>query len=217
MAEGPKNPLGRFWQNLRQKTTNAVGRQAAALARGKVAGRAVTDDAGQVLVDAGHVIDDAAIARAEAAGKLADLAAAAMTAQVQDLKEQAAGQYHRTDEGRESWALGTMEAYAQARGYIGYLAGLDVTDIRGNVIVPAGKKIEDADVRAVREADQLAALIFSAQQGGLAPPGYETQAPADSPAPQAPLLVEQTAEEKPPPPRRTPLPVLRRERKSDET
>src|SRR5579884_370121 len=209
MAEEPKNSLGRLWQSMRQKTAEAVGRQAAALARGKVAGKTVTDDAGNILVDAGHVIDDAVLARAEAAGKLAEVAAAAMTAQVQDLKEQAAGQYSRTDEGREAWALGTMEAYAQARRYIGYIAGVEVTDIRGNVIVPAGKKIEDEDVRAVREADQLSALIFSAEQGGLAPPGHETPTP---PVPQAPLLVEATApEESLPPPRRAPLPVIKRD------
>ena len=214
MADEPKNSLGRFWQNIRQKTTDAVGRQAIALARGKVAGRTVTDDAGHVLVDAGHVIDDDVIARAEAAGKLAEVAAAAMTAQVQDFKEQATGQYSRTDEGREAWALGTMEAYAQARGYIGYLAGVDVTDIRGNVIVPAGKKIEDEDVRAAREAEQLSALIFSAQQGGPAPPDHETPTPL---APKAPLLVEETEkEEPPPPPRRAPLPVIRRDRKPEE-
>jgi hypothetical protein len=85
-------------------------------------------------------------------------------AQVQDLKEKAETAIDQTDEGREARNVGSVDEYVLARRYIGRIAVIDVTDIRGRIVVPAGKEIGDEDVRRAREAGQLSALIYSAQQ-----------------------------------------------------
>lgn len=211
MPNDATGPLSRLWQGLRKKTSDAVGRQAIGYMRGKIAGSTVTDDAGNVLVDAGHVIDDDVIARAEAAGKLGALASAAAVAQTQDLKEKATEHFEQTPQGRENWALETAEAYAEARRYRGYIAGVDVTNIRGEVIIPAGKQLDEDDIRAAREADQLAALAFSAEQGGPAPYRQVTATTAPEGKPTAPVLTDPPA-----PPRRAPLPVIRRDSPSQD-
>jgi len=156
--------ISKAWAGLRKKTSETVARQEAAFARGKIAGTPVTDDEGNVLVDAGHRIDDTAIERAAAAGKLHALAAAAMTAHVQDFKEKAREQLDRTPDGIEARALNSVDDFIEARRYVGRIAGVDVTDIRGNVLIPAGKEINERDVQIAREAGQLSALIYSAQQ-----------------------------------------------------
>ena len=53
---------------------------------------------------------------------------------------------------------------------------MDVTDIRGKVIVPEGKRIDAEDVRAARDENLLSSLIYSSQQG---------KAPAPQPSPLA--------------------------------
>jgi len=166
--------LGRLWRGVRDKTAETVARQEATFVRGKVAATSVSDDSGNVIVEAGRLIDESIIQRAEAAGKLHALALAVGSAQVQDFKEKARESYSNTAEGREAHSVNSVEAYADARRYIGRRAGVDVTDVRRNVVVPAGKKIDEADVRLAREASLLSALIFSAQQ---APPP-EAEKPA---------------------------------------
>jgi hypothetical protein len=173
MADDIGGKLGRLWRGLRDKTTETVARQEAAFVRGKVAASAVTDDAGSVIVEAGHRIDDRIIQRAEAAGKLHALALAVSSAQVQDLKEKARETYGNSMDGREAHAVNTIEDSVEARRYVGRRIGMDVTDTRGTVIVPAGKKLDEGDVRLAREANLLSALIFAAQQ---APPAEEEMA-----------------------------------------
>jgi hypothetical protein len=169
-----KNKVSGFFAGLKKAAGDAVESSEIALARGKTAGKTVCSDSGEVLVEAGHVIDDEAIARAKAAGKLGALAGAAVTSQAQDIKERTRAAYHATAEGTEARSLASSDQYIEARGYIGWVAAVDVTDIRGNLIVPAGRKIDDEYVRAAREADQLASLIYSAQQS---PPPYPQAAP----------------------------------------
>ncbi len=163
-----------FFTGLKRKAGEAVETQEIALVRGKTASKPVLSDSGQMIVDAGHTIDDLAIERARSAGKLNALVAAAATSQVQDLRERARSAYAATPEGVEARSMASSEQYIEARHYIGRIAAVDVTDLRGNVIVPAGMKIDDEYVRAAREADQLGSLIYSAQQS---PPTHPVAAP----------------------------------------
>src|SRR5438067_1983363 len=163
MAEEIGKQIGKMFRNLRDKTTETVARQQAAFVRGKIAGTTVKDAAGHVIVDAGHVIDDAAIARAERTGKLPQLVVSAGTAQVQDLKEKAGDYISHTQEGQEARALDTAEDYARARAYVGWVASTDITDVRGNVVIPQGKEIQEEDVRIAREGGLLSALMSAAR------------------------------------------------------
>jgi hypothetical protein len=168
--------LGKLFQDMKEKATETVARQEAAFVRGKVAGSPVKDDDGEIIVDAGHLIDEAVIARAERAGKLGALVMSAGTAQVQDLREKASDTLAKTQDGTESRNLASVEEFREAMAYVGRYAGMDVTDIRGNIIVPQGKRIDAEDVRAARDENLLSSLIYSAQQG---------QAPAPEPSPLA--------------------------------
>ena len=180
MAEVPGKKSESLWDRFRRKASDVVAHQSAAMIRGKVTARDVFDDAGNLLIGAGRVIDDATIEKVSDAGKLPALVAAAAEAQTQDLKDSLQGGYDRTSDGQERRNLADSEEYIEARRYIHYVAAIEVTDIRGTVLVPAGKTIEDEDVRLVREAGQLAALIYSAQQSG--PPNYRDAAESAPPA-----------------------------------
>lgn len=205
MSANITESISRIWSNMCHKTTEAIAQQEAAWIRGKVAGKPVCDEGGNLLVDAGHPIDAEVIARAKASGKLSALVAAAMTAQAQDLKEKFGEHYSRSPEGQEARALQSADAVVEARRYLGRVLEMDVTDLRGNVIVPAGKPIEQEDIRAAREADQLSALIMAAEQASSVPTGVsapplsrqrqdETYAPAP-PRPAPTFLVAPTQEE----------------------
>ena len=152
------------------KAADAVAEQQVSFVRGKIAGKTVLDDAGQAIVEAGHVIDDTVIEHAYAYGKLHLLTSTVVKAKAQDLKEKAKDAYAQTDHGQESAALDSVDQYVEARRYLGKYAGIDVTDIRGNVLVPMGKQIDAGDVSLAREAGQLGALIYAAQQP--LPEGY---------------------------------------------
>jgi hypothetical protein len=193
MAEDLGKQVAGLWDRFRSKVSDAVARESAGIVRGKTAAHDVFDDAGNLLVGAGREVNDDVIERATAAGKMPAVVAAVAAAQSQDLKEKLQGEYERTPEGQDRRNLADSEEYIEARRYIQYTAAVEVTDLRGNVLVPSGKTILDEDVRAAREAGQLAALIYSAQQSGPPPhmgaPGY---APPEHAAP---------------PPRRTAAPL----------
>jgi hypothetical protein len=169
MSDDLGKQIGKLWKGFRDKTAETVARQEAAYVRGKIAGTTITDDAGNVIVDAGHRIDDAAIQRAEKTGKLHALIASVSSAQFQDLKEKAKDQMDHSQDGTESRNFNSIEEYAKARIYVGHIAGVDVTDIRGAVLIPAGTEISENDVRAAREAGLLSALVYAAQQPYTAP------------------------------------------------
>src|SRR5687768_5899265 len=78
------------------KAADAVADQQMAFVRGKVAGKTVLDDDGGVIVEAGHVIDEPAIERAMACGKLNALTSTVVKAKAQDPKERAQDAYART-------------------------------------------------------------------------------------------------------------------------
>ena len=177
MADDPGKHGVSLWDRFRNRAADVVAQQSAGLVRGRIAGHDVHDDAGNLIVGAGRVIDDLAIERATDAGKMPALVAAAASAQGQDIKEKLQGEYDRTPDGQERRSLADSDEYLEARGYIRYVAAVEVTDIRGAVLVPAGKVIEDEDVRRAREAGQLAALIYSAQQSGPPPLGEATYSP----------------------------------------
>lgn len=176
MPEDLFGQISRAWAGFRKKTADLVARQEAAFARGKIAGTPVHDDEGNLLVDAGHRIDDTVIERAAAVGKLRALAVSAGTAQMQDWREKARETLDRTPDGLEARSLESVDDFIEARRCVGRIAGVDVTDVRGNVVVPAGREIQEQDVQVAREAGLLSALIYSAQQ----------PAPTASPSPQPP-------------------------------
>ena len=165
--------FGSFCNGMFKKATAAVENHEAGFVRGKVASSALMDYRGRLIVRAGQTIDDSVIEQAQAAGKLGALVSTTVASQARNL-------YESTPDRIEARSLATSEDYIDARRYIGWTAATDVTDIQGTVLVPAGKQIEDEDVRIAREADQLAALVFSAQQSGMPAPG--TFMPVSTPA-----------------------------------
>ena len=173
MAENQGKGLGQWLRNLTGRASEAVANSEAALARGKIAGATVTDDRGQILIEAGQRIDDDVLARARKTGKVAALAASAMKAQTQDVKEKMQAHYARTEVGQEKRLLASVDQYREARSYLGRTLIMDVTDIRGNVIVPAGKELDDEAIRRARDADLLAALLFVAEQSPPSVPKAE--------------------------------------------
>jgi hypothetical protein len=173
--------LAGWWQGLKNKTAQVVADKEAEFANGKIAGVTVTDDDGNVLVEPGHRIDDRVIDRARQAGKLGALASAAAKAQAQDIKERVETTYSHTDSGREAMLLNSVEEYREARNYLHRILTMDVTDIRGNIVVPAGKELDDEDIRRARDAGLLSAFLVAAQQS--LPPVAEQSAPVPPPSP----------------------------------
>jgi hypothetical protein len=205
-ADDLMNQFTQMWRGLKRKTEQTLSQQQRSFVRGKVAGVAVTDEAGNVLVDAGHLIDDAVIERAVAANRLSALFNAAVTARAQDFREKAAEIIAGTPQGRENQTLSQVEQYAEARRYVGRRAGMAVTDIRGTVIVEAGTEITEQVVIQAREANLLGALIFSAQQPA---PAAETPVrKEESPAETSPIEAEIPLPTERPVTARTTLPVV---------
>lgn len=201
MSDDILHQVAQLWQGFRKRAADAVTRQTIALVRNRVAGVPVLDDAGNLIVDAGHRIDDAVLERAQAAGKLQALVAAALKAQAQDLQEKTGEMLDSLPERQEARALATVEEAAEARRYVGRIAGIDVTDVRGTVIVPAGKRITEEDIGRAREAGLLAALCYSAQQPQPETPASAEQETSALP-PGSPLA------KSPPPQQRPTLPLL---------
>ncbi len=192
--------IGGWLKGLRGKAEKAVGEKQADFARGRVAGVAVTDDAGNTLAEAGQRIDDAILARARQAGKLAALAGAVVQGQTQDLRETVQTQYAKTENAKEARLLDSVEEYRESRRYIGRILTMDVTDIRGHVVVPSGKTLDDADILRARDAGLLSALLSAAEQSLPALAGGSTPAPIPTytppPAPRAaPTLLNGPEEE----------------------
>lgn len=173
MADDFGKKVSNLWGKFRSKASDVVAQQSASIVRGKIAARDVFDDAGNMLVGAGKEIDESVIERATAVGKMPALVSVVASAGTQDLREKLQSHYDQTPEGQDRRNLADSDDYIEARGYIKYIAAVEVTDIRGNVLVPAGAEIRDDDVRRVREAGQLAALIYSAQQSGPPKLNYE--------------------------------------------
>ena len=169
MADDFGKQAAGLWNRFRSKAADVVAQQSAGLIQGRTAAHDVFDDHGVLLVGAGGVIDAEAVEKATAAGKMPALVAAAVAAQGQDLREKLQEGFDRTAEGQERRSLADSEEYIEARKYIRWTAAIEVTDIRGEVLVPAGAAIRDDDVRRVRDAGQLAALIYSARQSGPPP------------------------------------------------
>jgi len=172
-------------------------REQIALIMGKTAGRTVEDETGGVIVEAGHAVDRDAVERALKSGRLGAVVAAVATAQVQDIQERASQFRAASDDGREQGALDTAEEYVRARGYVGRVAVVDVTDVRGAVVIPAGTRLTEDHIHQARSADLLGALIFSASQPQ---PSASTRSAAREERP-----VEAEVDVESPPRRRLPL------------
>ena len=164
MPDDLKSQISSLWGGFRKKAAETVANTEASFALGKVAAKAVTDDNGNIIVEAGHTIDERVVEHARVTGKLHALAAAVATAGAQDLREKARSAYHGTEDGREAHALSQVDDFVEARGYLGWTAGVDVTTAKGELVIRAGKEIQESDVQAAREFGLLRALIYSAQQ-----------------------------------------------------
>jgi|SRR5579871_1580868 len=164
MADSFSKSIGGFWNGLQQKAAQKIAEREIALVRAKVVGKPVSDDAGNLIIDAGQTVDDAVIARAREAGKMPALVAATVVARTQDIKTQAHDLYAQTSKGAETEALNSVDSYVEARTYIGRTLESEIMDLQGNVVIPAGKQLTAEDVQAAREAGQLQALIYAAQQ-----------------------------------------------------
>jgi hypothetical protein len=164
MAQIEVKSNGGWLAGLRGKAAEAIEKQQAAFALGKVAGVTVTDGQGNTIVDAGQRIDEAVVAQAYQCGKVAALGASALHGQKQDIKEKVQAQYARTENGREARLLDSVEEFAEVHQYLGRATTMDVTDIRGNILVPAGKVLDAADAQLARDAGQLGALLVAARE-----------------------------------------------------
>lgn len=163
-----------WWAGLLGKASSAIETQQAAFALGRVAGVTVTDEQGVAVVEAGQRIDDAVIARAHQTGNIAALVASALQAHGQDIKEKVQSQYARTETGRESLLLESVEEFAEVHRYLGRVLTMDVTDIRGTVLVASGAVLDAEAAQRARDAGQLSALLIAAQQSVPAPPPTES-------------------------------------------
>src|ERR1041385_853196 len=99
MADDLKQQISNLWSGFKKKAADTVAQQEASFVRGKVAASAVLDDAGGVIGEAGHRLDDDVIERATAAGKLHALTSAVASAQAQDLREKVQTRYDASEEG----------------------------------------------------------------------------------------------------------------------
>jgi len=151
-------------RRAQRAVATTLEREQIALIMGKTAGRTVEDGTGGVVVEAGHAVDRDVVERALKSGRLGALVAAVATAQVQDIQERASQLRASSDDGREQGSLDTVEEYVRARSYVGRVAVVDVTDVRGAVVIPAGTRLTEDHVRQARSANLLGALVFSASQ-----------------------------------------------------
>jgi len=179
---------GGWLAGLRSKATETIEKQQAAFALGKVAGVTVTDEEGVVIVEAGRRIDGAMVARAYQCGKVPALGASALQGQKQDLQEKVQAQYARTEAGREARLLDSVEEFEEVHRYFGRETTMDVTDIRGNILIPAGKVLDAADAQLARDAGQLGALLVAARESvpSTRPAGNPSSTYTPMPAPQRP-------------------------------
>lgn len=195
MSDDLKSQLGNFWNGILKKKDEMISHTGANLTLGKVVSKDFYDKDGKLLVVAGGKIDQSVLDAVNRDGKMHELLAIVVTAQVQDQQEKMKTAFEATPEGIDAHNSANSEQYLEARAYIRYVAAIDVTDIRGNILVPAGKEIDDEDVRLARDEDQLASLVYSAQQSGK-PVVYEGSDPFTHADPSAgPAL------------KRTPLPL----------
>ena len=188
MAQFEVRSSGGWLASLRGKAVDAIEKQQAAFALGRVAGVTVTDAQDAAIVEAGQRIDESMIAHAYRCGKVAALGASALQGQTQDIKEKEQAQYARTETGREARLLDSVEEFAEVHQYLGRATTMDVTDIRGNILVPSGKVLDAADAQLARDADQIGALLVAARQSvpAVAPHTSQMHSYTPLPRPQRP-------------------------------
>ena len=166
-AEAAKEKVAHATEAVKEKAAEARTSAAVAIenkeadyARGKVANKAVEDDAGNLIVPAGATVTDAHIRAAIAAGKLHALAIAAGQTQAGDLADTAREKVaHATETVREKAADATDAAKdKQGELLVGKTTGRAVTLENGATLVPANHVITEADVSAARAAGKLGDL-----------------------------------------------------------
>lgn len=167
---------------------NLAEREAMALVLGQVAGKTVRGPAGKVLVEAGHRITEETAEEARRVGRLHALVSSVAAAGVQDLQERLEQIRRGTAEGREDAALNAVDDYVEARRCVGRVAVVDITDIRGNVVIEAGTRVREEHVLRARDHGLLRALVHSASLPQPAPRGEAEYRPSPEADAQPPDL-----------------------------
>lgn len=192
MSERWKDKVGAAILRFRKQAGDVLAEREVALVMGHVAGVSVLDNDGNVIVEAGHVIDEGAVERARAVGKLGALAASVVTAGMQDLRERSAAIADATADGREARTMSDLDLYVRARSLRDHTVMVDVTDVRGTVVIAAGTRVSEAVISAAGDHGLLGALVYAAslpQPAAPPPPSAsmcETGAVAPKDAPPSP-------------------------------
>lgn len=164
MSEDFARNVGKLFGGLKRKAEETLAKQQAAFVLGKVPGVDVSNDFGVVLAKAGVPVTQQILSECERAGRLGALASAVAKGVAQDLTETAKGHMGALPENREQRSVDDLDDYLAARAYIGATVGLDVTDMRGNVLLSAGTTLVDEHIRMVRDSGQLGALLYAVKQ-----------------------------------------------------
>ena len=130
--------------------------------RGKAAGHDVRDDESNLIAVRGQPITDEVISKAREKGRLHHLMLSAAASVIQAGGEETRRrlqEFRNVTEGHEADLVR------------GELAGRDVTDFQGNVIVRQGEKITDEAIRRAQEKGLLQELVLA-----VAAPGLHTEA-----------------------------------------
>jgi hypothetical protein len=129
---------------------------------------------------------------------LGALASAVAKGVAQDLTETTRQRLGALPENQENRSIEDLDDYLAARACIGKVVGVNVSDVRGNILIPAGTALQDEHVRLTREAGQLGALLYAVSQ-----PFEGTQSAARGPQ----KSEEYTPKPEAPPASRTTLPM----------
>jgi hypothetical protein len=137
-------------EELEQKEINYV--------RGKTAGNDVFDRNGNILVAKGETINDDAIERARQEALLHALMLSSASAIVEAGGEEAK---RRLQEFRD------ITENHEADLVLNGIAAWDVKDLRGNVLVKAGQKVNHDVIRRAREEGMLQELVLAVAAPGV--------------------------------------------------
>ncbi|MDD3806250.1 MAG: PRC-barrel domain-containing protein [bacterium] len=162
LAEEGKGRIQQQFGEIRERVENAVSKTRERIeareierARGRNAAYDVAADDGMVIVSKDRQVDDEAIARARRYGKVHQLAMAAGVSGFEE--EYEALNRTATDQiGR-----------AEEELLIGTIAGQDVTDREGNIIVNEGDRIDYDSLQRARQAGATGDLMVAAGISGV--------------------------------------------------
>ncbi|MEP6755782.1 MAG: hypothetical protein ABJA67_09795 [Chthonomonadales bacterium] len=149
--------------NAAKSANEFVNDREVSIVRGKVAGKDVHAEDGSLIIAAGSRVDEEVIAHAEREHKMHALTASVGSGGVQDLREHVQNHVGTTTDSVEAQSLDTLDEAVEARTYIGRIATVDVTDVRGSVVIKAGTEIRGEHITLARDQGLISALLYSAK------------------------------------------------------